>query len=117
MFCSQCGHPLAPSARYCSMCGTARISYPAYEDTWRGKGPLVRPRSPRMVAGVCAGIAQCYGWDLGMVRIITVALTLLTGVAFFVYLAAWIILPEGQYALPEPTPPPPAPGPAESVSH
>ncbi|HEY0263733.1 MAG TPA: PspC domain-containing protein [Granulicella sp.] len=116
MFCSQCGSTMASSARYCSMCGVPRTSYVAQEDAWRGSGPLVRPRERRMVAGVCAGLSQAYGWDLGVVRLVTVALILLTGVAFFVYLAAWIILPEGQYALPAPPPPPPAASPTESPS-
>jgi phage shock protein C len=111
MFCSNCGNPLEPAARFCSFCGTfcsARISFGT-------PGQLVRPRSPRMIAGVCAGLAQHYGWDLGVVRLITVGVTLLTGVALFVYLAAWIILPEGQYALP--TPPPPGTAPTESTPH
>jgi phage shock protein C len=69
---------------------------------------MVRPRGSRKIGGVCAGFAEYYGWDVTAVRWITVGITLLTGVTFFVYLAAWLILPEGAYALPPQTPPPPS---------
>lgn len=74
-----------------------------------------------MIAGVCAGFAEHYGWDLNLVRVLTVVVTLFTGVTLFAYLAAWIIIPEGQYALPRPfgssaPPPPAAPFTSESSS-
>lgn len=72
-----------------------------------GERRLVRLRSPRMIAGVCSGLAAYYGWDLSLVRVVAVVLTLCTLVAPFVYIAAWIIIPEGQYALPPAPPPPP----------
>jgi phage shock protein C len=101
MFCSHCGNALEATARFCSLCGAPRpfVGGPI-------PGQLVRPHSPRMIAGVCSGLAEHYGWDLGVVRLVTVIVTLLTVVAVFAYLAAWIILPEGQYALPTPPPHP-----------
>jgi phage shock protein C len=57
-----------------------------------------------MIAGVCAGFAEHYGWDLGLVRVLTVLLALFTGgLVLIAYLAAWIILPEAQYTLPNKT--------------
>jgi phage shock protein C len=53
-----------------------------------------------MIAGICAGFAQHYGWDLNLTRILTVIIIFFTGVGLFVYLALWIILPEAPYALP-----------------
>ena len=35
---------------------------------------LVRSTSNKMVGGVCAGIADAYGYDVTLVRIITAAL-------------------------------------------
>nr|WP_263375733.1 PspC domain-containing protein [Granulicella aggregans] len=62
---------------------------------------LVRPRYPRMIAGVCSAFALQYGWDLSLVRIITVVFALVTsGFGGLCYLAAWVIIPEGAYALP-----------------
>jgi phage shock protein PspC (stress-responsive transcriptional regulator) len=54
---------------------------------------IVRPREGRMIAGVCAGIAQRWNIDLTLVRIGAVALTLVSGVGLAVYLAAWLLTP------------------------
>jgi phage shock protein PspC (stress-responsive transcriptional regulator) len=75
-----------------------------------------------MIGGVCSGFALHYGWDLSLVRVITVLTIVFTGVGLFVYLAAWIIIPEAPYALPEPYPaavPPnntPTPGPTPGAT-
>lgn len=46
------------------------------------------------LAGVCAGLAAHFGWELWLVRIIFVSGMLLTGVSFFLvaYVIAWVIL-------------------------
>lgn len=52
-------------------------------------------RDPRQgkVAGVCAGVAEYFGWETWLVRIITVTGFLLSGSFFLVaYLAGWFIL-------------------------
>jgi phage shock protein C len=74
--------------------------------------PLFRPRYPRLVAGVCAAFALEYGWDLVLVRILYVAGTVLTGIwiGFIAYIAAWIIIPEAPYLLPESVPQQPGSG-------
>jgi len=73
----------------------------------RGRAPfpgqLVRPRYPRMIGGVCAGFAQHYGWDLSLVRVVTALMIVCTGVGLIAYIAAWIIIPEAPYILPEST--------------
>ena len=73
-----------------------------------------------MIAGVCSGLAEHYGWDLNIVRLGAVVVTLLTGVAVFAYIAAWVIIPDGQYALPygvpHAAPPPPVASQAESAA-
>jgi phage shock protein C len=110
MFCSNCGSQTDARARFCAACGTARESFTAAPPprAYRSPGPLMRSRSQRMIAGVCAGFADHYGWDLGVVRVVVAVMALLTsGAALLAYLAAWVIIPEGQYALPYPTPPPP----------
>jgi len=53
-----------------------------------------------MIAGVCAGFALHYGWDLNLVRIITALIIILTGVGAIAYIIAWVIIPEEPYALP-----------------
>lgn len=105
MFCPSCGHTLDFNARFCSNCGasvaaTTAAPYPNYS----AAGRLFRPRYPRMVAGVCAGLAEHYHWDISLVRVIAVVLCICTsGIAGIAYLAAWIIIPEAPYTLPHTT--------------
>ena len=61
---------------------------------------LVRPRSPRMIAGVCSGLALHFGWDLNLVRIFVALISLFYGIGVLAYFAAWIIIPEAPYSLP-----------------
>jgi phage shock protein PspC (stress-responsive transcriptional regulator) len=61
---------------------------------------LFRPIYDRRIAGVCAAFARGYGWDLTVVRLITVAIAFFTGVGFLAYLFCWIAIPEEQVALP-----------------
>lgn len=55
---------------------------------------LVRPRSGRMLAGVCAGLAQRYGVSTTRVRWAFVVLGLF-GPGEVLYLALWIVVPQG----------------------
>jgi phage shock protein PspC (stress-responsive transcriptional regulator) len=99
MFCSHCGKEMDPAARFCPACGATTPSVVA--DRGPFPGQLTRPRYPRMIAGVCSGFALHYGWDLSLVRVVTALTIVLTGVGLFAYLAAWIIIPEAPYALPD----------------
>ena len=84
----------------CPACGAAspvvfaRVPFP---------GQLTRPHQQRMIAGVCAGLSLHYGWDLSLVRLIAVLSLLLSGgTAMLAYFAAWIIIPDAPYLLPDP---------------
>jgi phage shock protein C len=60
-----------------------------------GTKTLVRSRKGRMVAGICAGVAEYFGWDVTLVRVIVAVIAVLTGGAgLLAYLAAWAIIPE-----------------------
>jgi phage shock protein C len=55
---------------------------------------LVRSRKERVFAGVCGGLAAYLGLDPVLVRVLYVALTLLSwGMGILLYLIAWIIMP------------------------
>jgi phage shock protein C len=56
---------------------------------------LTRSRSNRLVAGVCAGLADYLGIDRAMVRIAFVVLALAGGGGVVIYAIAWIAIPEG----------------------
>lgn len=61
--------------------------------TSKGRGELYRNASQGKLAGVCAGIADYFGWETWLVRILAVSGVLL-GMGWFVviYIAAWFIL-------------------------
>jgi phage shock protein C len=55
--------------------------------------PLFRPRGGRVFGGVCAGIATRFGWDVTIVRVVTVAAGLFTGFGAIAYIVMWIVVP------------------------
>ena len=97
MFCPACGKQSSPNVNFCSSCGAAALPLP----TVAARARIVRPRSPRMIAGVCSGIAIHFGWNVALVRILAAVFAVLThGVGLLCYVLAWILLPDAQYALP-----------------
>jgi phage shock protein C len=54
---------------------------------------LYRSRHSRMIAGVCGGIAEYFGWDPAVVRLVFLASLLLPGPQAVIYLVAWILVP------------------------
>ncbi|MDM4722242.1 PspC domain-containing protein [Micromonospora sp. WMMA1363] len=54
---------------------------------------LVRPREGRMIAGVCAGLAQRFGWSAGFVRLLFILSLLLPGTQVIIYVVLWILMP------------------------
>ena len=55
---------------------------------------LLRSRNNRTLAGVCAGIADYFGWDPTLVRVGWIVLTLLGGSGILLYLILWLVIPE-----------------------
>lgn len=125
MYCANCGKEIGPRTNFCPACGTqitakAEVPYqqathaaqagPSSGSDFSESGPanswskatvkLLRPRSPRMLGGVCAAFALHYGWNLDVVRILTAILGLFYGIGILAYIACWIIIPEAQHALP-----------------
>ena len=61
----------------------------------------MRPIAGRQIAGVCIGVAQANGWDVTLVRVLTVVGCLFTsGLVGVAYLAGWIGIPEEPIAMP-----------------
>ena len=58
---------------------------------------LVRPRHGRMIAGVCAGLADRFGTSATTMRVIFLLSCLLPGPQFIVYLVLWVIMPRRPY--------------------
>jgi phage shock protein PspC (stress-responsive transcriptional regulator) len=99
VYCHQCGTGLPPTARFCSNCGsTVHVAQPM-----PGR-PLLRPREGRQIAGVCLALARANGWDVAVVRILTVVGVCVSGGVFAIaYLAGWIGIPEEPFGLPAST--------------
>ncbi|MFT2017946.1 PspC domain-containing protein [Streptomyces sp. 796.1] len=55
--------------------------------------PLVRRQDNKMIAGVCAGLADRFGTSARTMRLIFLASCLLPGPQFLLYLALWVLLP------------------------
>lgn len=49
----------------------------------------------RLIAGVCAGLAEFFGLDVSLVRIATLILILFGGLSLWVYIILWLIVPKG----------------------
>lgn len=54
---------------------------------------LFRSDSNKIIAGVCAGIAEYFDFDPIIVRISLVAITLLGGSGVLIYIILWIVMP------------------------
>jgi phage shock protein PspC (stress-responsive transcriptional regulator) len=55
---------------------------------------LTRPKNNKVIAGVCAGIANYFNIDPVLVRIIWLVLLLFFGIGLFAYLLLWVVMPE-----------------------
>ncbi len=107
MHCTACGQELNLGARFCSSCGQV-VSSPAWSPPPAPR--LVRPLYGRMLAGVCAGVAQHFGWDVTPVRLIVLLVVLCGfGSPLIAYIVAWIVIPNEPLGVPYPTPAPPGP--------
>jgi phage shock protein PspC (stress-responsive transcriptional regulator) len=56
--------------------------------------PLTRSNN-KMIAGVCAGIAEYFGWDVTLVRVLYVIVSIVSAAfpGIFVYIILWALMP------------------------
>jgi phage shock protein C len=56
---------------------------------------LQRPRNDKMIAGVCTGLAQYFGVDPVVVRLVFLLLILAPHVpALLIYIILWLVMPQ-----------------------
>ena len=93
MYCTQCGFELEDQDLFCAKCGKSVRAgcAPAAGPAQR----LSRPVDQKKLAGVCAGLARYFDVDVTLMRLLWVAMTILSGgLGVIVYIAAWIIMPK-----------------------
>ncbi len=59
---------------------------------------LYRSQENRMIAGIAGGLAEYFGVDPVLIRLIWILSILLGGAGIFAYLIGWLIIPEGENA-------------------
>lgn len=60
----------------------------------RGMADLIRPTRGRLIAGVCAGLANRFHISATLVRILFLLSMLLPGPQILIYIALWVIMPK-----------------------
>ena len=58
---------------------------------------LRRSRRDRMIGGVCGGLADYFGIDVALVRLLMFLLIFFGGVSPWVYIILWIVIPAEQW--------------------
>jgi phage shock protein C len=101
VYCNYCGKVVQDDANLCAYCGT-RVGPVA------SRRKLMRSRTNRKVAGVCAGFAEYFDLDVTMVRVVWLIVAFFGGGGLLAYLIAWIVMPEEPeiVAVPVPSSPP-----------
>lgn len=64
--------------------------------------PIRRSRKERLIAGVCGGLAEWLGWDVSVVRVLYVLVSVTTAAfpGILAYVILWLILPEAEGTVP-----------------
>ena len=84
--CPYCAEDIQDEALKCRYCGSMLEGSPL-SSAW------YRVRRGKMIAGVCAGLAEQFGISVTALRLAAVILTLIGGWGVIVYIVLWVIMP------------------------
>ena len=60
-----------------------------------GNKVLYRSRTNRVIAGVCAGLADYFNIDIALMRVLFVVATICGSFGFWLYVFLWVVGPGG----------------------
>ena len=58
---------------------------------------VTRSRHNKVIAGVCAGLAEKVGWEPKTMRLAFLLSCLLPGPQFVLYIVLWMVMPQRDY--------------------
>jgi len=98
MFCANCGQEIGGGSNFCQVCGARQTSAPSASSA-RVYGPprrLHRSVRDSKLGGVCGGLAEYWGVDSTIVRLVWVLLVIFPVPlvpAVLGYFLAWLVIP------------------------
>lgn len=102
MICNFCQASNSDKTQFCIKCGKqigtfetkANFMQPPLK--YIGPKKLDRSRANRLIAGVCGGIADYYGYDVNLIRLIFIVLFFFGFSGIILYILLIIMIPESQ---------------------
>jgi len=84
--CPFCAEDIRDEAVKCRFCGSM-LDGSVLTRTW------YRSRRGKMIAGVCAGLAEQFGISVTALRLAAILFTVMGGWGVIVYIVLWVIMP------------------------
>lgn len=84
--CPFCAEDIRDEAVKCRYCGSL-LDGTVLTRTW------YRSRRGKMIAGVCAGLAEQFGVSVTALRLAAILFTVIGGWGVIVYIVLWVIMP------------------------
>ncbi|MGH9712122.1 MAG: PspC domain-containing protein [Candidatus Acidiferrales bacterium] len=92
MNCPNCRRDIADNSNFCYFCGTRQNVAPAGSGYVQKR--LMRSSVDSKIAGVCGGVAEYFGVDSTIVRLLWIVAAILPPFpAIIAYVVAWLIVP------------------------